>query len=172
MSEHNLRTEMTKNLVTVESSRNLEDAYNLMFSNKIRHLPVVDKEGTIVGLISDRDIQRAMHSEVGDKYGFKTEQIEFKEDVKVIDYMVWPVRSFDVQTDIKMVIRKMLDTKVSSFLIKENDEVVGIVTTDDFLHLLHELLDEEGEQKQYVLGDVIDLPLFGRMAQAASDMGI
>ena len=172
MTDHTLRTEMTKDLVTINSDSNLDDAYNLMFSNKIRHLPVINNEGTIVGIISDRDIQRAMHSEVGDQYGFKTEQIEFKQDVKVLDYMVWPVRCFDVSTDIKMVIRKMLDTKVSSFLIKENEEVVGIVTTDDFLHLLHEMLDEDGQAKTYKLGDVIDLPLFGRMAQAASDMGI
>lgn len=172
MSEHNLKTEMTTNLVTVESSKLVEDAYQLMFCNKIRHLPVVDKSGTIIGLISDRDIQRAMHSEVADSYGFKTESIKFKEDTKVVDYMVWPVKSFDVATDLKLVVRKMIDTKVSSFLIKENDDVVGIVTTDDLLHLLHELLDEDGQTKEFKLGDVLDLPLFGRMAQVASDAGI
>jgi acetoin utilization protein AcuB len=172
MSEHNLKTEMTKNLVTVESSKLVEEAYQLMFNNKIRHLPVVDKTGTIVGLISDRDIQRAMHSEVGDSYGFKTESIKFKENTKVSDYMVWPVKSFDVSTDLKLVVQKMIDTKVSSFLIKEDEEIVGIVTTDDFLHLLHHLLDDEGEEKQFNLGDVIDLPLFGRVAQMASDAGI
>lgn len=172
MSDHTLNTEMTKNLVTVESTKKLEEAYHLMFSNKIRHLPVTDKSGTIIGLISDRDLQRAMRSEVADCYGFKTEKIEFKEDCKVVDYMVWPVKSFDVSTDLKLVVRKMIDTKVSSFLIKQDDEVVGIVTTDDFLHLLHELLDEDGQEKQFKLGDVLDLPLFGRMAQVASDMGI
>ena len=171
MSEHNLKTEMTKNLVTIGVGETVEEAYCIMFKNKIRHLPVLDRGGQIVGLISDRDVQRAMDSEVADSYGFKTESVKFKDNTKVMDYMVWPVKSFDASTDLKLVIQKMLDTKVSSFLIKENDEVIGIVTTDDMLQLLKSLLSEEGESEQYKLGDVLDLPLFGRMAQMASDAG-
>jgi hypothetical protein len=68
----------------------------------------------------------------------------------------------------------MLSEKVSAFLIStaSESEIVGIVTTDDFLHLLMRLLDDSDEDKPYVLGDVLSNPLFGRLGQMVSDVGI
>ena len=46
----------TNPLVTIPENSSVEEAANLMKEWKIKHLPIVDKEGCLVGMINDRDI--------------------------------------------------------------------------------------------------------------------
>ena len=72
---------MTTGFTTLESGAKLLDAPLLMRSSSFRHLPVV-KDGCSVGVVSDRDVQRAspsMFSKLSpDKYNqlFETTPIE------------------------------------------------------------------------------------------------
>lgn len=45
---------MTKNVVTIGEDATLEEARRLIVSHRIRHLPVVDQKGKLVGLLSVR----------------------------------------------------------------------------------------------------------------------
>ena len=49
---------MTKDLILVKENEGLSKAAYLMSENNIRHLPVVDEKGDLVGIISARDIAR------------------------------------------------------------------------------------------------------------------
>ncbi len=51
---------MTRDLVTVKSSESIVKAAMLMSEHRIRHLPVVDDEGRLVGVISIRDVVEAL----------------------------------------------------------------------------------------------------------------
>ncbi len=51
-----LREVMTKEPVTISSDKKLSDAANIMFDHWFRHLPVVDAEGQVCGIISLRDL--------------------------------------------------------------------------------------------------------------------
>ncbi len=48
---------MTPNPVTIRPDASLEEAKNVMAKIKARHLPVVDEEGTLVGVVSLSDIE-------------------------------------------------------------------------------------------------------------------
>jgi len=48
---------MTRNPVTVKPSDTLKEALDKMKKGRFRHLPVVDEEGKLIGMISDRDIR-------------------------------------------------------------------------------------------------------------------
>lgn len=50
--------EMTKEPVTIGPGTQLKDAADLMFKHWFRHLPVVDDNGDLVGIISTRDLLR------------------------------------------------------------------------------------------------------------------
>jgi CBS domain-containing protein len=56
---------MTKNPVTIYFDESLEKAIQVMKEKNIRHLPVINKEGNLVGMISARDIIK-----VSLEYGF------------------------------------------------------------------------------------------------------
>jgi CBS domain-containing protein len=46
----------TNPLVTIEETATVEEAANLMKEWRIKHLPIVDKNGALVGMVNDRDI--------------------------------------------------------------------------------------------------------------------
>lgn len=51
---------MTKSPITITPETTLMEVRSTMLSNKVRHLPVTDKDGRTVGIISMRDVYNAM----------------------------------------------------------------------------------------------------------------
>ncbi|MEM4573629.1 MAG: CBS domain-containing protein [Candidatus Caldarchaeum sp.] len=47
---------MTRDVITIREDKSVNDARNIMLSNNIRHLPVVNTEGKLVGMLTTRDI--------------------------------------------------------------------------------------------------------------------
>jgi CBS domain-containing protein len=47
---------MSRNLVTVDEDTSINDARNILVTHRIRHLPVVNKRGEAVGMVTVRDI--------------------------------------------------------------------------------------------------------------------
>jgi acetoin utilization protein AcuB len=148
---------MSQNLVTINWSERMEDAYRKMQVRKVRHLPVMDDQGGTVGMLSDRDVQRAMISTIDKKEGrlFSDENIEFDKDCLVRDYMSWPVKSVDQSADLRLVAEQMINDKVSSFLVTDSQKVVGIVTVEDLLKVLVELLGDSGTPIKWTLRGLV-----------------
>ena len=51
---------MVKKVITIDKNKSVIEAQEIMEANDIRHLPVVDKENHLQGIITDRDIRSAM----------------------------------------------------------------------------------------------------------------
>lgn len=150
-----LRNNMTHNLVTINKHATAEEAYKLMVTSWIRHLPVVDDSGEyIVGMLSDRDLLRSPHPKT-----------------PIFELMSSPVKTFDVETPVKTVVQAMIDGKVSAFIITGKEEIVGIVTSEDMLILLSKALEEEQSPK-WILSEFLVNPIFQRTINMASQAGI
>lgn len=148
---------MTTKLITVNEKAFLQEAYLLMSENSIRHLPVTNKDGIIVGVISDRDLQRALHSSLSFERGLHKEELTFMPEDCVEDYMSTPVKFFDRKTPVDHVVREMIKDKISCYLILDSTRVVGIVTSEDFLQFLLQLLTKS-EASQWSLDDLLTNP--------------
>ncbi len=129
---------MTTGITTLESGAKLLDAALLMRTSGFRHLPVV-KDGCPVGVVSDRDVQRAspsMFSKLSpDEYNqlFETTPIE-----KV---MAKEPGTVTPETPIHEVVQLMYEQKSGSVLVVDGEkQLVGIVTTTDLLRVLRDLL--------------------------------
>ena len=117
---------MTKEIIKIKAHTTIQNAYNEMHLQGIRHLPVVDTMGKLIGIISDRDIQSAM---------------TFNPDDTVENFMSWPVEVIDENTSVEEVTRKMIQLKVSALAVTGPGLYIkGIITTDDLLKYLLELL--------------------------------
>lgn len=150
-----LRNNMTHKLITVGKLVTAGEAYKLMVSSSIRHLPVVDEAGEyIVGMLSDRDLLRSPHS-----------------TTPIYELMSAPVRTFDVETPVKKVVQAMIDEKLSAFIVTGKDEIAGIVTSEDMLILLSKVLEEEQSPK-WILSEFLVNPIFQRTINMASQAGI
>lgn len=139
---------MTRKIITIPWDSSLMEAYQLMKKNKIRHLPVTKSDSGVVGLLSDRDIQRAMRSDFTHDGLVPLESSQFPEGAKVRDYMNWPTVTVDKKQDLESVVLRMLKEKISSVLVADGAELVGIITTDDLLHVLAKLL-KDGKDKKF-----------------------
>lgn len=162
---------MTKNLVMVHEDASLDVAYTMMKKNGIRHLPVLNEHEHVVGVLSDRDLQRALRSNVVGVGIGKWESCEFDPAHCVADYMSWPVKTVALETSVKAIVGMMLKEKVSSYLVTSEGQITGIITTDDLLKYLAKILDEERSWKE-TLEDLFAWEKTGAYAQALADSGI
>lgn len=129
---------MSHRLQTIGPDATMQSASELMKKLSIRHLPVVDLKGEFIGILSDRDVHRAM-TVINSSIGKETHIQSHK---RVADFMASPVHAVHEDESIEKIVRDMLELKVSCFLVKNDDKITGIVTSDDFLLYLLEMLGE------------------------------
>lgn len=148
---------MSLDLLMIGWDERIETAYHRMQSNRLRHLPVHNDSGEIIGMLSDRDVQRAMISQVehNPSATLSVETIEFDPESRVRDYMGWPVIAVERDADLMEVVRTILSKRVSALLVREEGRAVGIVTTDDLLQVLAELL-AEGNGPKWTLRSLLE----------------
>jgi acetoin utilization protein AcuB len=133
---------MSRHLITVEQGDSLSKCYGIMRDRRIRHLPVTDRNGVILGILSDRDLQRAL-VRTGDAPDLIRDEssYEFEQEATAQDYMSWPILTVSDETPVQIVASRMLREKISAFLVQDDSgRVRGILTTDDLLRLLLSLL--------------------------------
>ena len=53
---------MSKKVISIRPDADIFEAQDLMEKNKIRHLPVVEPDNRLIGIVTDRDIRSAMPS--------------------------------------------------------------------------------------------------------------
>jgi acetoin utilization protein AcuB len=147
---------MTTKITTIPSGSTLAEAHNIMRDKRIRHLPVVESDGGVIGILSQRDINAVPDSKS-----------------IIVDWMMsTPVRYIASVSSIKQAVFKMLENKISCLLVvNEDDESVeGIVTTDDMLWYLVENIDEN-DKSEYTVKDLI-VSALGQASQNLSSAGI
>jgi CBS domain-containing membrane protein len=148
---------MTAGLVTINWKASLNAAYQLMKSRSIRHLPVKNELGNIVGVISERDLLRAMKSEVRNEFETEFASANFSANDLVKDFMSWPVKTVDSKDSIQSVVHKILNEKISSVLVKDvTGDIRGIITTDDLISLLLTFLNDDSERKNFEVEKFFD----------------
>ena len=121
---------MTRQPFTVEKSASLPDARRIMMDHGIRHLPVIDREGTLVGVVSERTLLAA------DKL------LRFEPDAVVEDAMT--ARPFIVTGDIALeeVAEIMAEKKYGSAIVMGREGVEGIFTVVDACRALADTLKQ------------------------------
>lgn len=153
MNRKLLQENMSTHLITIKWNESMRTAYQLMQSNRVRHLPVLSDSGEMIGMVSDRDVQRSMVSQIERPTGqiLSDEKIEFDEGSQVRDYMSWPAKSIEMRTDLRRVAETMILEKVSSLLVCDGNRTVGIITVEDLLRVLMQLLSDPQAPKRWTM---------------------
>ncbi len=128
---------MTHPVITVRSDISIMDAYDLMKKEKIRRLPVVDKKGHLVGIVSDRDILHASPSRATSLSMWELNYLMSK--VTVDEIMTKDVISVDVDTPLEEAAMIMADSKIGGLPVMREGKLAGIVTETDLFKVFLEL---------------------------------
>jgi acetoin utilization protein AcuB len=131
---------MTPNPVTVTPRDAIRTAVNLMREGGFRRLPVVER-GRLVGIITDRDLRRAVNSPfvVREKWydNFILDHIE------VGSCMTPDPLTIEPDAPITEAARLMRDHKIGGLPVLADGRLVGIITETDLLDALIRLLETE-----------------------------
>ena len=127
---------MTINPVTTTPDMGVFEAFELMKNEGVQRLPVLDNDGNLVGIISEKNITSA----AADR---KVSIVEFAlllSKIKVGDVMTKEVITVSVDDPVELAARKMSDNDISILPVVDNDgKLVGIVSRSDLFRLLLEL---------------------------------
>lgn len=130
---------MTKDPLTVTPTETIGQADELMNTNKIRQLPVVQGRD-LVGIVTDRDIRSFLS-------GSLLEGVEAREEAlntKVREIMTTEPMSVSSDDDLQEAVELMIDEKIGGIPVVDDAEgLVGIVTYVDVLRCFLNRLQEE-----------------------------
>lgn len=123
---------MTEDPATIPMNATVQRAVSLLQTLDVRHLPVVDEEGALVGILSDRDVRAFQIPELfGADYIGK---IQTALQAPVSSVMSSDVISVDVEADAAEIVDLMLDNKIGAVPVVDADgTLVGIVSYMDIL---------------------------------------
>lgn len=132
---------MTKEVVTLDANDTLNVADDVMGLARIRHMPVIDGDDSVVGLLSQRDLFRgALARALG--YG-EFAQKKLYGILKVKEVMTNDVLTVPPTTPLVDAAKIMTDRKIGCLVVIEAERLVGILTESDFVRLV--LSEEAGE---------------------------
>ncbi len=119
---------MTRTPLTITGETTVEEALSILARQKKRHLPVLDADENLVGIVSEKDLLRAHLDEAVAK-------VMTRDVITVTEY-----------TALEDAARTMADRRISSLPVMRDGKMVGIITEADLFQIFLELLGarEEG----------------------------
>lgn len=116
----NVKEIMTKNVVTIDVNKSVFEAAQLMASQGLGCLIVMDKV-LPVGIITERDIVRRVVAK------------QSSPDVNISEVMTKTLITVEPDTSLKEAARVMSTNKIRRLPILKNNKLVGIVVSSDFV---------------------------------------
>ncbi len=129
-----MREKIQKEVITISPDASFNEAIELIHDKGIRHLPVVDKNGRVVGIVTERDIRKVSPSEATTLSIFELNYLLGK--LKVSSFMTPKDRLVTVTPDtlIEEAIQLMSDHKIGCLPILEDEKLYGLFTETDALN--------------------------------------
>ena len=127
---------MTPDPVSLRPDDTLETANNIMNDRHIHHIPIIDDQGQLVGLISHRDVLAA-NSSILSKHPTDNSQ------TKLGDLMTSPVVSIPPQTGTLKAAQYIHSSRHGCLPIIDDGNLIGIITEYDFVEVAMSLLEQK-----------------------------
>ena len=132
-----MREKIQKSPVTISPEATFFEARNLIHEKGIRHLPVVDKNNALMGIVTDRDIREAAPS---DATLLSVQELNYLlGKLKVSSFMTPKKKLITITPDtlIEEAVQLMHDNKIGCLPVLEGGKLYGIFTETDALdHLV------------------------------------
>ena len=133
-----IKDRMTRSPITAPPEMPMQEALKLMRERGIRRLPVVDKKGKLVGIVSDRDLLHASPSDATSLSVWELNYLLSKVTLKEV--MTKNVITVTPETPVQEAARIMAEKKIGGLPVVQAGKVVGIITETDLFRVLLELL--------------------------------
>jgi len=122
---------MTRNVITVSPDTAVVDALKIMKEHNFRRLPVVDKNGRLVGLVTESRLERVKPQTTAPLLWQITYLISHTTVGDVMRKRMVTVKPTDT---VEQAVAKAQSAKVGTVIVVDGGKIVGICTTNDFFY--------------------------------------
>ena len=133
-----VRERMSRNPYTISADAPMEEALKQMRENSFRHLPVVDKSGQLVGIVSETDLLYASPTSAASLSIYEMQYLLSR--LTVGQVMTKDVITVTEDTPVEDAASIMTDHKIGGLPVLRDGEIIGIITETDLFKLFLELL--------------------------------
>ena len=160
---------MTQRPVTVTESASLDQALELMHSESVRRLPVLDKHGHLVGIVSELDLIKASPSPATSLSMYELPYLLSK--IKMRDIMTKDVVTVTEDTPLEEAALVMAENKIGGLPVMRGDKLVGIITETDLFKIFLEVLGARVEGARVSLLVPEEKGMLAKIAGKVAEMG-
>jgi len=166
---------MTGQPITIGENLPLSEAVDLMLEQGVKRLPVVDKTGKLVGILSRLDIFRTVMHRAPDWSSFRAQEIEVRHLRCVGDILRRDSRAIHPDTSVEDLIHTIdADDLQMVAVVDEDNRLQGVVYDLDLLHFFHQEGGEGGglldRLKKSFTGDTESLQLSRKLRETTAGM--
>jgi len=159
---------MTPNPITVSPDTTFPDAFRIIRDKGIRYLPVVDRRGNLIGVVTQSDLLRASPSSATTLTVFEMNYLLARLQVKEV--MSSPI-TVPEDAPIEEAARLMVERGIGCLPVMRDGVLVGIITETDIFKAFVEILGS-GEAVLRVTMRVPDVPgELARMTGVIAELG-
>jgi acetoin utilization protein AcuB len=133
-----VKERMSYPVITIHPELPMQDALSLMLKEQIRRLPIVDKHGRLIGIVSERDL---LHASPSDATSLSFNEVNYLlSKITVEEVMSKNVITVKEGTPLEEAARIMTDNEIGGLPVVRDNEVVGIITKIDLFKIFLELI--------------------------------
>ncbi len=129
-----VRDLMSRTLITLGRNDMLSIADNVMQADRIRHMPVLNDDGRLVGIVSQRDLfHSALVRALGLGAAAEKKMLDSILSILVKEVMATEVVTTTPDSLLREAARVMTERKIGCLPVVDDDRLVGILTEGDFV---------------------------------------
>lgn len=131
---------MTTDPCTLRDTDTINEARQIMTEKHIRHIPIIDGENHVLGLVTQRDVLAATGPVLlpSDKSG----SVDANADIKLSEIMIRNVRVVHQSDSLRQAAVYLQAHKYGCLPVVSDDCLVGIITDSDFIAIAINLLEQ------------------------------
>ncbi len=138
---------MSTDLITVQEDDILDLALNLMVWRKLRHIPVEDKHGKLVGLVTASNLLRYFSEHPSEQENGNSPIVK--------NQMIPLPKTISPDANIITVVNMMEKERISCLPVLKGEKLVGMITEADFLAVTRNLIKRLARRKSNSQNSVI-----------------
>ncbi len=135
---------MNTSVVTIDPHEDICEAMRMMALNNITGLPVIDDEGTLLGIITEKDVLVLLHNNL--------EDASLDHTIGTVgEFMTRKVVCFAPEDDLRDIAESLSTSDFRRVPILDHGKLVGIISRRDVIRHLHELQQQDEVMRDNIL---------------------
>ena len=131
---------MTTGPCTLRETDTINDARQIMTEKHIRHIPIIDSENHVLGVVTQRDVLAATEPVLSSS--IRSDSVAAQPDIRLSEIMIRNVSVIHQSDSLRQAALYLQAHKYGCLPVVSDDRLVGIVTDSDFIAIAINLLEQ------------------------------